>query len=125
MIESANSAYLRANMPEERVSTTHSAEPVAPGLAPKLGLFDATMIVMGGMVGGGIFINPYVVAERVHTPLLIVGAWMVGCVIALLGAFVYAELGAQMPQVGGEYAYLREAFHPLLGFLYAWVAVLG
>jgi basic amino acid/polyamine antiporter, APA family len=111
-------------MPEQRDLTTRSAEPAVPGLASKLGLFDATMIVMGGMVGGGIFINPYVVAERVHTPALIVGVWVVGGVIALLGAFVYAELGARMPQVGGEYAYLRQAFHPLLGFLYGWVALL-
>ena len=61
-----------------------------PSLARKLGLFDATMIVMGGIVGAGIFINPYVVAQQVHTPVLILGAWLVGGVIALAGAFIYA-----------------------------------
>lgn len=82
------------------------------------------MVVMGGIVGSGIFINPYVVADLVHTPALILGAWVAGGVIALLGAFIYAELAARMPQVGGQYAYLREAFHPLLGFLYGWVSLL-
>jgi APA family basic amino acid/polyamine antiporter len=93
----------------------------SPGLTPSLGLFAATMVVMGGIVGSGIFINPYVVAGLVHTPALILGAWAAGGALALLGAFVYAELGARMPAVGGQYAYLREAFHPLFGFLYGWV----
>ncbi len=96
----------------------------SPTLSGQLGLFDATMVVMGGIVGSGIFINPYVVADLVHTPALILGAWVAGGVIALLGAFIYAELAARMPQVGGQYAYLREAFHPLLGFLYGWVSLL-
>ncbi|MBV9493136.1 MAG: amino acid permease, partial [Acidobacteria bacterium] len=89
-------------------------------LARRLGAFDATMIVMGGIIGSGIFINPYVVARQVHTPLLILGAWIAGGVIALLGAFVYAELAALRPQVGGQYAYLRDAWHPSLAFLYGW-----
>ena len=70
------------------------------------------MLVMGGIVGSGIFINPYVVAQQVHTPALILGAWAVGGVVALLGALVYAELAARRPEVGGQYAYLRDAFHP-------------
>jgi basic amino acid/polyamine antiporter, APA family len=95
-----------------------------PKLVRAVGLFDATMLVMGGIVGSGIFMNPYVVARQVHTPLLIVGAWAAGGVIALLGAFVYAELAARMPDVGGQYAYLRSAYHPALGFLYGWVLLL-
>jgi APA family basic amino acid/polyamine antiporter len=91
---------------------------------PRLGLFDATMIVMGGIVGSGIFINPYVVARQVHTPVLILGAWALGGLIALAGAFIYAELAARLPRVGGQYAYLREAYHPLLAFLYGWVLLL-
>src|SRR5690242_17782966 len=87
-------------------------------LARRLGLFDATMLVMGGIVGSGIFINPYVVAQQVHTPALILGAWAAGGIIALVGAFIYAELAQRLPQVGGQYAYLREAYHPLFGFLY-------
>ncbi len=82
------------------------------------------MIVMGGIVGAGIFINPYVVAQQLHTPLLILGAWIVGGIVAMLGAFVYAELAARRPAVGGQYAYLREAFHPVVGFLYGWVLLL-
>ena len=82
------------------------------------------MLVMGGIVGAGLFINPYVVAERVHTPLLIVGAWAAGGVVAMLGAFVYAELADRMPATGGEYAYLRDCYHPLVGFLFGWVTLL-
>jgi APA family basic amino acid/polyamine antiporter len=93
-------------------------------LARKLGPFDATMIVMGGIIGSGIFINPYVVAQRLHTSLLIVGAWAAGGVIALLGALVYAELSALRPEAGGQYAYLRDAFHPSLAFLYGWALLL-
>ncbi len=89
-----------------------------------MGSFDATMIVMGGIVGAGIFINPYVVAQRLHTPVLILAVWTAGGVVALLGAFIYAELAARMPQVGGQYAYLRKAFHPAVGFLYGWVLLL-
>ena len=94
------------------------------GLLRQVGLFDATMLVMGGIVGAGIFINPYVVAQQLHTPVLILGAWIAGGVVAMLGAFVYAELAARRPAVGGQYAYLREAFHPALGFLYGWVLLL-
>src|ERR1700679_1610547 len=94
------------------------------GLARRLGLFDATMLVMGGIVGSGIFMNPYVVAQQVHTPLLILGAWAAGGAVALAGAFVYAELAARKPQVGGQYAYLREAFHPSVAFVYGWVLLL-
>jgi basic amino acid/polyamine antiporter, APA family len=101
-----------------------AAPPTPPTLARRLGLFDASMIVMGGIVGAGIFINPYVVAQQVHTPLLILGAWVVGGLIALAGAFVYAELAARMPDVGGQYAYLRESYHPAVAFLYGWVLLL-
>ena len=99
-------------------------EKSAPRLAARLGLFDATMVVMGGIIGSGIFINSYVVAQQVHSPALIVGAWALGGAIALAGAFIYAELAARMPAVGGQYAYLREAYHPLLAFLYGWVLLL-
>lgn len=94
------------------------------GLAARLGLFDATMIVMGGIIGSGIFINPYVVAQQLHTPTLILGAWVIGGAIALGGAFIWAELAATMPRVGGQYAYLREAYHPAIAFLYGWVLLL-
>ncbi|HKW47193.1 MAG TPA: amino acid permease [Gemmatimonadaceae bacterium] len=93
-------------------------------LARRLGLFDATMIVMGGIIGAGIFINPSVVARQVHTPPLILTPWIVGGVIALTGAFVYAELADRKPDVGGQYAYIRDAFHPMVAFLYGWTLLL-
>ena len=89
-------------------------------LARRLGLFDATMIVMGGIIGAGIFSNPSVVAQRVHTPLLILGAWVAGGLIALAGAFIYAELSSQVTESGGQYVYLRDALHPLVAFVYGW-----
>jgi basic amino acid/polyamine antiporter, APA family len=103
---------------------TERASGSRPGLARKLGLFDATMLVMGGIVGSGIFINPYVVAQQVHTPALILGAWIFGGVIGVGGAFIWAELAATLPEVGGQYAYLREAYHPAIAFLYGWVLLL-
>ena len=93
-------------------------------LARRLGLFDATMIVMGGIVGSGIFMNPSVVALQVRTPFLILGAWILGGLFALAAAFIWAELAARRPDVGGQYAYLREAFHPGVAFVYGWVLLL-
>lgn len=95
-----------------------------PQLARRLGLFDATMIVMGGIIGSGIFINPYVVARQVHTPFLILGVWALGGLLALAAGFIWAELASRRPDVGGQYAYLREAFHPSVAFLYGWVLLL-
>src|SRR5258707_1438109 len=92
----------------------------AHALARRLGLFDATMIVMGGIIGAGIFTNPYVVAQQVHTPSLILGAWAVGGLIALAGAFIYVELSSQSSESGGQYVYLRDALHPLVAFGYGW-----
>src|SRR5213083_3413962 len=87
----------------------------------RLGLFDATMIVMGGIVGAGIFANPSEVAHRVHTPFLILGVWVVGGLIAMCGAFIWAELATRLPAAeGGQYVYLREAYHPALAFMYGW-----
>ena len=93
-------------------------------LARKLGVFDATMIVMGGIIGSGIFINPYVVAKEVHTSALILGAWILGGLTALAGAFIYAELAVLRPNLGGQYAYLRDAFHPAVAFMYGWALLL-
>ena len=97
-------------------------DPVKP--RQLLGVFDATMIVMGGIVGSGIFINPYVVALRVHTPFLILGVWLLGGGLALLGAFIWAELASRLPGAGGQYLYLREAYHPSVAFIYGWVLLL-
>lgn len=82
------------------------------------------MIVMGGIVGSGIFINPYVVAQQVHTPLLILGVWLIGGALAMAGAFIWAELATRLPDSGGQYLYLREAYHPAVAFIYGWVLLL-
>lgn len=97
----------------------------ATGYARRLGRFSATMMVIGGIIGSGIFLNPAVVAARVRTPGLALGVWALGAGIALIGAFVFAELGRRRPQAGGGYAYIREAFGPLPGFLYAWALLLA
>ena len=89
-----------------------------------LGTFDATMIVMGGIVGSGIFINPYVVAQRVHSAFLILAVWLAGGIMAMLGAFIWAELATRLPGAGGQYLYLRQAYHPSVAFLYGWVLLL-
>jgi len=95
-------------------------------LAPRrqLGLFDATMIVMGGIVGSGIFINPYVVSRHVRTPFLILGVWLAGGAVAMMGAFIWAELATRLPGAGGNYLYLRVAYHPSVAFVYGWVLLL-
>jgi APA family basic amino acid/polyamine antiporter len=90
----------------------------------ELGLFDATTVVIGGIIGAGIFINPYIVAQRLPTPTLVLAAWVAGGLIAAAGAFAFAELGALFPQAGGPYAYLRRAYHPVVGFLYGWAQLL-
>src|SRR5437868_9623489 len=96
----------------------------APSLARRLGVFDATMIVIGGIIGSSIFVNPYVVARQVHTSGLIIWAWVLGGLTALAGAFIYAELAVLRPKLGGQYAYLRDAYHPAVAFLYGWALLL-
>jgi APA family basic amino acid/polyamine antiporter len=94
------------------------------GLARRLGLFDVTMLVMGGIIGAGIFVNPAEVARHVHAPFWIVGVWVIGGAVALAASFVYAELAARRPEVGGQYAYLRDAYGPMPAFLYGWALLL-
>lgn len=102
----------------------HNSRVTQPQLLRRLGPFDATMLVMGGIVGAGIFLNPAVVARQVQTPALILSAWITGGAIALLGALVYAELASLRPETGGQYAYLRDALHPSVAFLYGWALLL-
>ena len=82
------------------------------------------MLVVGGIIGSGIFLNPAIVAERVRTVELTLGVWVIGGVIAMIGALVFAELGARRPVAGGGYVYLRDAYGPLPAFLYAWTLLL-
>ena len=111
-------------MAEPLSSSQAQTQEPPPVLARRLRVFDATMLVMGGTIGSGIFMNPALVARQIHTPVLVLGAWILGGLIALTGAFIYAEISSRLPRVGGQYAYLREAFHPLVAFLYGWVLLL-
>ena len=90
----------------------------------ELGPFDATMVVIGGIIGSGIFINPYLVARALDSPAQVLAAWSIGGAVAIAGALAYADLGRLMPRAGGQYVYLREAWHPVVGFLYGWALLL-
>ena len=89
-------------------------------LRRSLGLFHATTAVIGGIVGAGIFLNPSVVARQVGSPGWILAAWILGGLVALVGSWIYAELGSERPAAGGQYVFLREAYHPAVAFLYGW-----
>ncbi|HXY10818.1 MAG TPA: amino acid permease [Terriglobales bacterium] len=95
-----------------------------PELVKGLGLTSATMLVMGSMIGSGIFIVSAEIAREVHSPALLVGAWVVTGFMTVVGALCYGELAAMMPRAGGQYVYLREALGPLWGFLYGWTLFL-
>jgi APA family basic amino acid/polyamine antiporter len=92
--------------------------------AKELRLFSATMSVVGGIIGAGIFVSPAVVAQRVGSGELTLAVWALGGLVALAGAFCFAELGARRPQAGGGYVYLRDAFGRLPAFLYGWALLL-
>jgi APA family basic amino acid/polyamine antiporter len=96
----------------------------SPKLLRRLGTRDAVLIVMGGIIGSGIFMNPSVVARHVGSGLLVMLVWIAGGAIALLGAGIFAELAARRPHDGGLYAYLRDAFHPALAFIFGWCLLL-
>lgn len=93
-------------------------------LARRLGVFDATLIVMGGIIGSGIFMTPSVVAAAARSTPLILAAWIAGALIAVAGALVFAELAWRRSDVQGMYGYLRDAFHPVLAFSFGWTALL-
>jgi basic amino acid/polyamine antiporter, APA family len=94
------------------------------GLVKALGLFDATMIVVGSMIGSGIFIVSADIAHQVQSPGLLLAVWLASGVMTLIAALSYGELAAAMPHAGGQYVYLRESLGPLWGFLYGWTMLL-
>ena len=94
------------------------------GLVKGLGLIDATTLVMGSMIGSGIFIVSADIARQVVSPGLLILTWVITAVLTLIAALSYGELAGAMPQAGGQYVYLREAFGPLSGFLYGWTLFL-
>ena len=114
-------------MTTARVAGTQGATPPeaprAGELRRELGLFSAAMIVVGGIIGGGIFFTPAVVARALPSAPWILGIWIAGGVVALAGALTYAELGAMLPDAGGPYVYIREAFGRLPAFLYGWMVL--
>jgi APA family basic amino acid/polyamine antiporter len=96
----------------------------SPQLVRGLGLLDSTLLVMGIIIGSGIFLTTGVMAEDLPSPTLLMAAWMVGGLLTLAGALTYAELGAAMPEAGGQYIYLRESYGPLPAFLFSWITFL-
>ena len=98
---------------------TQQTQP-APTLSRDLGVSHASAIVVGTIIGSGIFLVPAEMMQAVGSARLVYLAWIVGGVLSLAGAMTYAELGAMKPQAGGEYVYIRDAYGPLPGFLYAW-----
>jgi basic amino acid/polyamine antiporter, APA family len=94
--------------------------PARPELARDLGLSHAGAVVVGTIIGSGIFLVPTEMMQAVGSARLVYLAWLVGGLLSFFGALTYAELGAMKPQVGGEYVYVRDAYGPLAGFLYSW-----
>src|SRR5207253_4044391 len=88
----------------------------------RLGLFDCAMLIAGTMIGSGIFIVSADIAREVGSSGWLLVVWVISGVMTLLGALSYAELAAAMPQAGGQYVFLREAYSPLPGFLYGWTS---
>jgi len=105
-------------------TTESKAAASAPGLVQSLGLFSSTAIVIGSMVGSGIYIVDADIARGTSSPALYLGAWIVTGVMTLIGALSYGELAAMMPKAGGQYVYLRESLGPLWGFLFGWTLFL-
>jgi len=99
---------------------THQDKELVKGL----GLISATMLVMGSMIGSGIFIVSAEISREVASPALLIGAWVVTGFLTIVGALTYGELAAMMPRAGGQYVYLRESLGPLWGFLYGWTLFL-
>jgi APA family basic amino acid/polyamine antiporter len=99
--------------------------PRPPGLVRGLGLLDATLLIVGTVIGSGIFFAPAIMAGYLQAPGLLLGLWVLGGLLTLTGALSYAELAAAMPRAGGQYVFLSEAFRPVFGFLYGWTFLLA
>ncbi len=110
----------QTNIPSDWERHTHQDKELVKGL----GLTSATMLVMGSMIGSGIFIVSAEISREVSSPALLIGAWLVTGFLTIVGALTYGELAAMMPRAGGQYVYLRESLGPLWGFLYGWTLFL-
>ena len=107
-----------------RPSKSGAAQASSEGLKPVLSLFDSAMIVAGSMIGSGIFIVSADIARYVGSPAGLLAVWLVSGLMTIAGALAYGELAAMMPQAGGQYVYLREAYGPLWAFLFGWTLLL-
>lgn len=100
------------------------APPKQIRLKRQLGLFDSSMVMVGIVIGSGIFVTTGIMAKYIPSAGLILLAWTAGGLLTLAGALTYAELGAAMPEAGGQYVYLREAYGPMAAFLFGWILFL-
>src|SRR5262245_39251081 len=115
-------------MQVERTRVTTQTRPVQPTAATTLdteftrglGLYDSTMVVVGSMIGSGIFLVSADMSRTIGSPGWMLVAWALAGALTIVGALSYGELAAMMPRAGGQYVYIREAFSPLWGFLYGW-----
>src|SRR5258708_10091611 len=105
------------------MSTTTVAQKQDQELVKGLGLPSATTLVMGSMIGSGIFIVSADISRLVDSPALLIGAWLVTGFMTIVGALCYGELAPMMPRAGGQSIYLRESLRPLCGSLYAWTLI--
>ncbi len=110
--------------PQQIPSPIDTATASAPKFVQGMGLFSATAIVMGSMIGSGIFIVPADMSRVLGSPALLIAAWLVTALMTIIGALSYGELAAMMPKAGGQYVYLRESLGPIWGFLYGWTLFL-
>src|ERR1700716_1707724 len=103
-------------------ASTETAKPRAPmaGLLPSLGLFTTIMMVVGGVIGSGIFRKPGIMASQIGSPELLLGVWLLAGIITLFGALTNAEIASFIPETGGQYIYFDRIFGPFVAFLYGW-----
>src|SRR5439155_13759578 len=104
--------------------TTSTSSPTDREFVKGLGLTSSTMLVMGSMIGSGIFLVSAELSREVSSAALLIGAWLITGFLTIVGALTYGELAAMMPHAGGQYVYLRESLGPLWGFLYGWTLFL-
>jgi APA family basic amino acid/polyamine antiporter len=126
-VSSATLSSQLAGDPHPAPSEDNARKTIAAGgpeFVQGMGLFSATAIVMGSMIGSGIFIVSADMSRTLGSPALLIGAWLVTAVMTIIGALSYGELAAMMPKAGGQYVYLRESLGPLWGFLYGWTLFL-
>lgn len=106
------------------MSASTSSAPSTTGFQQRLNLFDATMLIMGTMIGSGIFVTSQEIAEHVGSSGWLMAVWVLSGIMTVLGALSYAELAGMYPRAGGQYIFLKEAYSPMWGFLYGWTCFL-